>query len=246
MARKNWLLLTWLAMLTLGGCTGAPAPPTRPSPTLIPSAVPTAGVIADALVFQSTHNWRDAGGAYHIMGEVVNQGPYPFKRVTVTAWLADGADQTVAEAYDELDLLVIMPGQAVPFHVLLYGERVAAAYHYKLWAAGEGVDLASTAITHQVELLGVPNFPPDGSLRFDGMATNTGPHPLDYVAVTIALLDAQNRVVGVGSEIVSGPLAAGAVMIFSHTFYPTDLAGGAVEAVAGYRLAGEGWRSAEN
>lgn len=241
---KSWPLLILITTVISTGCTGQPtltAPP--PSPTHLPTSTPTAGVIPDALRFQNTHSWLDSDGTYHIMGEVINQGPYPLQKVVVAGWLSDSLGQTIAEAHDELDLHVIMPGQTAPFDIDLLSDTTNTAYNYRLWAAGEGIDLAKSSITHQIALLGVLNFPPGGTLRFDGMVTNTGKHTLARATVAIALVNVQNQIIGVGTVVVPGPLAAGEVATFSQTFLPGEIAGGEIEAATGYRLSGEGWRT---
>ncbi len=239
-------LILLVLCAALPGCVHQTPPTLPPTTTLIPTVTPlpapppTAEVVPDALTFQSTHTGFNATGAYHIMGEVINQSVYPLQHVKVTGQLFDISGAVITEGYDEIDVLILMPGQAAPFNVLLYDTRLIDASDYVLWAAGDGVDFAtSTQVVNPVEVMGLPQAEPDGALRFDGVVTNDSPHLLSRVTVAITLFDARNRVVGVGTVSVPGPLNVGAIATFTRTFRPAELAG----EVFSYRLLAEGRRA---
>jgi hypothetical protein len=230
-----------MVLAGLAGCSGAaptatPAPTPTPTVTLIPSPTPTPGTLPDVLGFRSTNKWLSPEGAYHLMGEVVNQGDYPLSDVVVTARLADGLGQTVAEAYDSIDMPVLLPGRSAPFDVVLYGERVAAAYNYQLWAEGDGVSAEASGVTDQVAVSGSPQTEPDGALRFDGTLTNNSAHVLSRVVVAITFFSRDARVVGGGAATTGGPILPGETATFTRLFLPSDFS----DETAGYTMLAEG------
>jgi hypothetical protein len=221
----------------LAGCTlSLPVPAPTATPPFKPTVTPTAVTLPGALDFRHAHSWLSDEGVYHIMGEVVNQSENALQSIQVTGRLSDGLGQTIAEGYDLLDVMVLMPGDAAPFDVVLYGERIAASYTYQLWAAGEGVGSSRSGVTDQVEAVGLMQTGPDDALRVEGVLTNTDDRTLDRVVVLVTVFDAQGRVIGVGTATVSAPLAAGEPAAFSRTFLAGDLGG----EPADYRLLAEG------
>jgi len=185
-------------------------------------------VKAAAQVTIVNHNhYMDAGGYYHVIGEVQNTGDVPVTDVHVSITVYDVHDVVLESSDEQILLLVLLVGRKSPFMYTVSQDNSAKVSYYYVsissFQPSSEKPLGLQILSHNYVIVGFPVF---RVMTVTGQVQNIGVLPADAVYVVATFYDG----LGGTGNVIGVSLSPSAPVILPHneigTFsIPQDVTG---------------------
>ncbi len=173
--------------------TATPKPDETPKPTKTakPTATPkpTAAPVAPALSVGSSSAY-EAGGWYHIIGEIRNDSDNPMEFVKIVATLYDAAGKVVGSAFSYTMLDMVPARDKSPFEIGT--DKYAGVSTYKLQVEGR----KGTARDHGITIASHSSTTASGWWHVTGEVKNSSSAEREFVKIVATLYDGSGTVIG--------------------------------------------------
>ncbi len=165
-------------------------------------------------------------GEFYVVGLVENQGEQPLDTIELTAEFVDGDDNLLGYAEGWTEVIVVLPGETVPFIL-----RPSGGTPDDLLATYDDYEITTVArpyeglfkVTHDFGyVVGDAYFDSENNYVVEGTITNNSDMQLSEVQVTVLLYDSGGQIIGLGEGSISaetlGP-GESADFIATSSFY---------------------------